>query len=68
MVYSNHNVVDTSDKCFNAFLVKFFPMGKTNALRNKISSFQQLANELIPKAWEWMQEYISACPHHAMEG
>ena len=42
-------------------------MGKTNALRNKISSFQQLADESIPKAWEQMQEYVSACPHHGME-
>jgi hypothetical protein len=50
--YSNSNAVDTLDKCFNAFLVKFFPTGKTNALHNKISSFQQLADESIPKAWE----------------
>ena len=42
-------------------------MGKTNALRNKISSFQQLADELIPETWEWMQEYVSACPYHGME-
>ena len=42
-------------------------MGKTNALRNKMSSFQQLAHELIPEAWERMQEYFSACPHHGME-
>ena len=42
-------------------------MGMTNALRNKISSFQQLADELIPETWEWMQEYVSACPHHGME-
>jgi hypothetical protein len=42
-------------------------MGKTHALRNKISSFQQLADESIPKAWEWMQEYVSACPHYSMK-
>ena len=65
--YSNQNAIDTWDKCSNAFLVKFFPMGKTNALRNKTSSFQQLADESIPKAWEWMQEYVSACPRHGME-
>ena len=65
--YSNLNAVDTWDKCSNTFLVKFFPMGKTNALRNKISSFQQLADESIPKAWERMQEYVSTCPHHGME-
>ena len=50
--YSNHNAVDTWEKCSNAFLVKFFSMVKTNALRNKISSFQQLADESIPEAWE----------------
>jgi hypothetical protein len=50
--FSNRNVVDTWDKCSNTFQVKFFPMGKTHALRNKISSFQQLADESIPKAWE----------------
>ena len=54
--YSNHNAIYTWDKCSNAFLVKFFPMEKTNALHNKISSFQQLADESIPEAWEQMQE------------
>ena len=49
-LYSNRNAVDTWEKCSNAFLIKFFPMGKTNALRNKISSFQQQVDELIPKA------------------
>ena len=48
--YSNHNAVDTWEKCSNAFLIKFFSMGKTNALHNKISSFQQQADESIPEA------------------
>ena len=48
--YSNRNAIDTWDKCSNVFLVKFFPMGKTNALHNKISSFQQQADESIPEA------------------
>ena len=48
--YLNYNAIDTCDNCSNAFLVKFFPMGKTNALRNKISSFQQQADESIPEA------------------
>ena len=43
--YSNHNAIETWDKCSNAFLVKFLPIGKTNALRNKISSFQQIVDE-----------------------
>ena len=50
-----------------AFLEKFFPVGKTNALRGKISNFQQQKGETIPEAWEHFQEYISDCPHHGME-
>jgi len=42
-------------------------MGKTNALRGEISSFQQISLESIPKAWERLQDYIQACPHHRME-
>ena len=44
-----------------------FPGGQTNALRGRISGFQQLLDEAIPKAWERFQEYIAACPHHGME-
>ena len=42
-------------------------MGKTNALRGRISNFQQASNESIPEAWERLQEYILACPHHGMD-
>ena len=37
--YQNKEAVSTWDKCSTAFLVKFFPLGKTNALRGRISSF-----------------------------
>ena len=57
----------TWDACSNAFLTKYFSVGNTNALRSKISGFQQLPNEAIPKAWERFQEYIVACPHHCMK-
>jgi hypothetical protein len=49
------------------FLPSFFLLGKTNALRNKISRFQQLIDETIVEAWECLQDYISRCPHHGME-
>jgi hypothetical protein len=65
--YSNKEVVSTWEKWYNAFLAKFFLLGKTNALRNKISGFQQLTDETITEAWECLQDYISACPHHDME-
>ena len=44
-----------------------FPMGKTNALRGKISNFQQTLMESIPEAWERLQDYIQAYPYHGME-
>jgi hypothetical protein len=59
--------VSTWEKCSNAFLTKFFLLGKTNALRNKISAFQQLMDKTITEAWECLQDYISTCPHHDME-
>ena len=65
--YQSKEAVNTWDKCSAAFLAKFFPMSKTNALRGKISNFQQTSLESIPEAWERLQEYIRACPHHGME-
>jgi hypothetical protein len=59
--------VSTWEKCSNAFLTNFFLLGNTNALQNKISGFQQLTNETVPKAWEHLQDYIFACPHHDMK-
>jgi hypothetical protein len=50
--YSNKEVVSTSEKCSNAFLAKFSPLGKTNALWNKISTFRQLMDETTTEAWE----------------
>jgi hypothetical protein len=50
--YSNKETVSTWEKCSNVFLTKFFSLGKTNALRNKISGFQQLTDETITEAWE----------------
>ena len=31
--YKEKEAIKTWDKCFTAFLAKFFPIGKTNALR-----------------------------------
>ena len=40
--YTYKDTFDTWDACSNVFLVKYFLVGKTNALRNRISSFEQL--------------------------
>jgi hypothetical protein len=42
-------------------------LGKTNALRNKVSGFQQLTDETIAEVWEHLQDYISTCLHRGME-
>ena len=65
--YTNKADFTTWDACSNAFLTKYFTVGKTNALRSKISRFQQLSDEAIPETWETFQEYNAACPHHGME-
>jgi hypothetical protein len=65
--YSNKDAVPTWEKCSNAFLTKFFPLGKMNALQNKISGCQQLTDETITEAWEHLQDYIAACHHHGLE-
>jgi hypothetical protein len=59
--------MSTWEKCSNAFLAKFFSLGKTNTLQNKNSRFQQLMDETITEAWEFLQDYIAACPRHGME-
>jgi hypothetical protein len=48
--YKEKEAVSTWDKCSAVFLMKFFPIGKTNALRGKISNFQQTSIESIPEA------------------
>jgi len=52
--------------CSTNFLAKFFPMGNTNALCGKISSFQQ-QHETVREAWEHFQDYILGCPQHGIE-
>jgi len=65
--YANKDRNITWDNCSTAFLAKFFPAGKTNALCGRISSFWQQHDEYVPKAWEHFQDYILECPHHGME-
>ena len=65
--YANKDRNTTWDNCSTSFLAKFFPTGKTNALRGRISSFQQQHDESVPEAWECFQDYIAECPHHGME-
>ena len=49
--YSNKEAFTTWEACSNAFLAKYFPVGKTNALQNRISGIQQLPTETILEVW-----------------
>src|SRR5579859_3530655 len=57
--YASKDKLTTWSLCSTTFLAKFFPIGKTNALWGRISSFQQQHDEFLPEAWECFQEYIS---------
>jgi hypothetical protein len=50
-LYANKDRNTTWDNCSTIFLAKFFSTGKTNALRGRISSFQQQYDESIFEAW-----------------
>jgi hypothetical protein len=54
--YTNKQAFNSWNACSNAFLTKYFSVGKTNALGNKISSFQEVQDETVPEAWECLQE------------
>jgi hypothetical protein len=60
--YANKDRNTTWDNCSTSFLAKFFPIGKTNALCGRISSFQQQHDESVPEARECFHDYISECP------
>jgi len=53
--YTNKDKHNTWDLCSTAFLARFFPTTKTNALCGKISSFQQQHDESFTEAWERFQ-------------
>ena len=45
----------------------FYTKAKTAALRNKISSFKQLANEPFNEAWERFNDTLRECPHYGFD-
>jgi hypothetical protein len=49
---TNKDQINTWARCSKAFLEKFFPVGKTTALRGKIVDFHQQKGEPILEAWE----------------
>ncbi|PZO97542.1 MAG: hypothetical protein DI615_05200, partial [Gardnerella vaginalis] len=48
------------------FLVKFYPMAKTAAMRSALTQFAQQPGESLCEAWERYKEMLRKCPHHGM--
>jgi len=46
---------------------KFYPMSKTNEMRQAIQDFCQKPNEQFYEAWDRFQDFIIKCPHHGLE-
>src|SRR4051812_36011148 len=49
------------------FLLKFFPMSRTNALRKDITDFVQRENEMFLECWERFKDLLLKCPHYGFE-
>ena len=59
--------MDTWRKMSLAFLNRFFPPSKTNAIRHQIHNFTQKHDESMAEAWERFNEIQRSCPHHNIE-
>jgi len=55
--YAYKEGINIWEKCLKAFVEKFFLVGRTSALRGKITNFQQQKGETIPDAWGHYQQY-----------
>ena len=53
--YTHQDNINNWTNLLDAFLSKFFPIGKTAALRRNIVSFRQQKTETVSEAWERFQ-------------
>jgi hypothetical protein len=60
------NSIDSSVKCKDAFIGKYYPPAKIIALRSDIMKFRKFDNEHISQAWERMKSMIKNCPTHGL--
>ena len=50
----------------DAFLRKYYSVGKTSAVRRAIREFSQGAGEVFYEAWERLSDLLRQCPHHGI--
>src|SRR4051812_36675413 len=60
------NIIDSWDKCKDAFIGKYYPPAKILQLRSNIMNFRQLDNEHIAQDWERMKTLVKNCPTHGL--
>ncbi|XP_077232805.1 uncharacterized protein LOC143871649 [Tasmannia lanceolata] len=61
------NSITTWEEFAVAFLKKFFPLHKTNKLRNDILQFKQKPLESFSKFMERFKDLLQECPHHGID-
>ena len=50
----------------DAFLRKYYSVGKTSAMRRAIREFSQGQGEVFYEAWERLRDLLRQCPHHGI--
>ena len=50
----------------DAFLRKYYSVGKTSAVRCAIREFSQWSGEVFYEAWERLRDLLRQCPHHGI--
>ena len=50
----------------NAFLRKYYSVGKTSVMRRAIRKFSQGSGEVFYEAWERLRDLLRQCPHHGI--
>src|SRR3954470_23090725 len=60
------NSIDSSIKCKDAFIGKYYPPAKIISMRSEIMKFKQLDNEHVAQAWERMKSLVKNCPTHGL--
>ena len=50
----------------DAFLRKYYLVGKTSAVRHIICEFSQGPSEVFYEAWERLRDLLRQCPHHGI--
>src|SRR3954470_18612674 len=56
--------ITTWDQLSRAFLMRYFPAQKTNALRKEIMKFKQFDSESLYECWERYKKLFLEFPHH----